>query len=391
MVTTSPPKVAHDTPTDTEPVVSVRDLRKCFRRADGTLVNAVDGVSLDIAPGEFLVLLGPSGCGKTTLLRSIAGLEQPDEGQIRIRDRMVYSSQDRLDLAPERRKISMIFQSYALWPHMTVFQNVVYPLQNAPRPRLPKKEMTQRVNHVLEMLGIANLAKQHPSQMSGGQQQRVALARALVAQQDVILFDEPLSNVDAKVREQLRFELLSMQEEIGFSAIYVTHDQTEAMELADRVAVLRDGRIDQIGEPHEIYASPQTRYVANFIGTTNEIAGTVGEVSPTGELRVNTAIGEIFCTVPDGEFQIGDEVLLLGRPEKFTLSAADAPAAGRNTWPVEGVTSMFLGAHSEHVVRLQDQTLRIWSPERGAVSRGKKYTLTIPPEAIRVLAAEEGE
>jgi len=376
---------------DTGPVVSVRDLCKDFRRADGAAVHAVDGVSVDIAPGEFLVLLGPSGCGKTTLLRSIAGLEQPDAGEIRIRDTTVYSSSEGVDLAPERRKISMIFQSYALWPHMTVFQNVVYPLQNAPRPRLPRKEMAERVHHVLDMLGIAPLAKQHPSQMSGGQQQRVALARALVAQQDVILFDEPLSNVDAKVREQLRFELLSMQEEIGFSAIYVTHDQTEAMELADRVAVLRDGRIDQIGEPDEIYTNPQSRYVANFIGTTNEISGTVEDVGAAGEIRVATPIGSIYCAAPDEEFQVSDEVVILGRPERFSLEPFRAAPEGRNTWQVEGVTSMFLGAHSEHVVRLQEETLRIWSPERGAVTRGEKYTLHIPPEAIRVLPVESSE
>ncbi|WP_345217958.1 ABC transporter ATP-binding protein [Georgenia halophila] len=363
----------------------MRDLRKEFRRADGSAVRAIDGVSLDVAPGEFVVLLGPSGCGKTTLLRSIAGLEQPDSGAIHIRGVPVYSSDDVIDLAPERRKISMIFQSYALWPHMTVFQNVVYPLKNAPRPRLSKTEMTERVSYVLDLLGIGQLAGQHPGQMSGGQQQRVALARALAPQQDLILFDEPLSNVDAKVREQLRLELLSMQAEIGFSAIYVTHDQTEAMELADRVAVLRDGRVEQIGSPHEIYSRPTSRYVADFIGTSNEVTGTVEEVLDSGAVRIQTAIGPVLGGDVPGTVAVGDQVVLLARPERFRLEPQAAEPNGPNSWTVEGDTTLFLGAHSQHIVRLEDLTLRVWSADQTSVQRGQSYRLSIDPAAVRVL------
>ncbi|MGO2110576.1 MAG: ABC transporter ATP-binding protein [Pseudoclavibacter sp.] len=383
-MTMSPP-VTHESSQVDEPVVSVRNLRKVFRRADGSKVPAIDGISVDIAQGEFLVLLGPSGCGKTTLLRSIAGLEQPDGGEISIREQTVYSSEQRIDLPPERRGLSMIFQSYALWPHLNVYQNVVYPLQNGRRPRLPKKEMSKRVHDVLELLGIGALAKQHPSAMSGGQQQRVALARALVSQQDVVLFDEPLSNVDAKVREQLRLELLSMQTKIGFSAIYVTHDQTEAMELADRVAVLRDGHVEQIGRPDEIYDRPNTRYVATFIGTMNEITGTVDRVFDSGALRVQTSIGPMVCNAPDHAFATGDDVVLLGRPERFHLAPEGAPTMHENECTVVGVTSMYLGAHSEHVVQVGEQMIRVWSAEQTSISRGERYFLHIAPDDLRVL------
>ena len=253
-----------------EPIVSVRELAKVFRREDGSHARAIDGVSLDVAPGEFVVLLGPSGCGKTTLLRSIAGLEQPDAGTIAIRGNTVFDADAGIDMPPERRRLSMIFQSYALWPHMTAFQNVAYPLQNR---RLKRREIAERVGRVFELVGIPELQRSYPGQMSGGQQQRVALARALAGDADLILFDEPLSNVDAKVREQLRVELLSMQRELGFAAIYVTHDQAEAMELAHTVAVMREGQVAQSGPPQEIYLEPASRYVADFVGSSNELRG----------------------------------------------------------------------------------------------------------------------
>ena len=203
-----------------EPAVRLSGLSKSFRRADGAVVRAIDDVDLDVEPGEFVVLLGPSGCGKTTLLRTIAGLETPDRGRIEISGRTHFSSERGIAEPPERRGISMIFQSYALWPHMTVFKNVAYPLQS--RRRVPKHDIAGRVRRALAQVGIDELERQHPAQLSGGQQQRVALARALVSQDSLVLFDEPLSNVDAKVREQLRAELSEMQRELGFTAIFVT-------------------------------------------------------------------------------------------------------------------------------------------------------------------------
>ncbi|WP_324278085.1 ABC transporter ATP-binding protein [Blastococcus brunescens] len=239
-----------DTPTaSSTPVVEVSNLVKRFRRESGAVVNAIDDVSFEVAAGDFVVLLGPSGCGKTTLLRAIAGLETPDQGAIRIGGRAVFSAADRVEVPPERRDISMIFQSYALWPHMTAFKNVAYPLQSRRGRKVAKDEIARRVRQALELVGVGELETQYPGQMSGGQQQRIALARALVNNDELVLFDEPLSNVDAKVREQLRFELVSMQRKLGFSALFVTHDQTEAMELAHRIAVLDSGRIAQFGTP----------------------------------------------------------------------------------------------------------------------------------------------
>ncbi|OLT16150.1 hypothetical protein BJF78_14730 [Pseudonocardia sp. CNS-139] len=255
---------------ETRPRIAVRGLTKRFRRRDGTQVNAVDGIDLDVAEGEFLVLLGPSGCGKTTLLRVLAGLEEVDAGRVELDGRVVDDPAVRVCVPTERRGLSMMFQSYALWPHMTVAENVAYPLTTR---RVRRAERAARVRRVLDVVGIGPLAGQYPGQLSGGQQQRVALARALVAGDGVVLFDEPLSNVDAKVREQLRTEIARLHRELGFTAVYVTHDQEEALTLATRLLVLRDGRIAQSASPREVYTRPADLGVARFMGAGNEIPG----------------------------------------------------------------------------------------------------------------------
>ncbi len=362
------------------PIVSVRALEKTFRREDGSRTRAIDEVSLDVGPGEFVVLLGPSGCGKTTLLRSIAGLEQPDAGEIEIRGETVFSSSRGVDLPPERRRLAMIFQSYALWPHMTAFQNVAYPLQGR---RIKRKEIAERVGRVFDLVGIPELQRQYPGQMSGGQQQRVALARALVAGGDLVLFDEPLSNVDAKVREQLRFELLSMQRELGFAALYVTHDQAEAMELAHRIAVMGTGDIVQLDSPHTIYTEPATRYVANFIGTSNELIGTVTSIGG-GVAEVETAIGPIRG-VPSEGVSAGDQVIALCRPERTRLTRDEPEPANR--WRGEVRAAAFLGANVEHVVRVADTTLRVWSVDTRLLDTGTDIWVSIEPQHVRVLEA----
>ncbi|HTM76427.1 MAG TPA: ABC transporter ATP-binding protein [Devosia sp.] len=239
--------------------IRVRNLIKSFRRqGGGGEVIPVNAVSLDVAADEMLVLLGPSGCGKTTLLRCIAGLERPDSGEIFINDEPVYSSEKGIFLPPDKRPISMVFQSYALWPHMTLFENVAYPL----RARNVKgDDIRRRTLETLDVVGLAALANQYPGQISGGQQQRVALARAVVSQTGVVLFDEPLSNVDARVREQLRLEIRRMQRAFGFSGLYVTHDQSEAMAVADRIAVLNDGHMEQIGTPEDVSLFESYRYI----------------------------------------------------------------------------------------------------------------------------------
>jgi iron(III) transport system ATP-binding protein len=361
-----------------EPIVSVHGLAKVFRREDGSHAHAIDGVSLDVTPGEFVVLLGPSGCGKTTLLRSIAGLEQPDAGTISIRGQTVFAADAGVDLPPERRRLSMIFQSYALWPHMSAFQNVAYPLQNR---RLKRREIAERVGKVFELVGIPELQRSYPGQMSGGQQQRVALARALVGDADLILFDEPLSNVDAKVREQLRVELLSMQRELGFAAIYVTHDQAEAMELAHTLAVMREGQIVQSGPPPEIYLEPATRYVADFVGSSNELHGTLRSVN--GRVAVvETDLGEVHGTAPDGVAS-GDRVVLICRPERTRLAREEPQSPNR--WRAEVRAAAFLGPNLEHVVRVGEHVFRVWSVDTRLLEAGTEGWLFVEPEHVRVL------
>jgi iron(III) transport system ATP-binding protein len=360
------------------PIVSVRSLEKSFRREDGSRTRAIDDVSLDVLPGEFVVLLGPSGCGKTTLLRSIAGLEEPDAGGIEIRGETVFSSEEGIDVAPERRRLAMIFQSYALWPHMTAFQNVAYPLQGR---RVRKKEIAERVGAVFGLVGIPELQQQYPGQMSGGQQQRVALARALVAGGDLVLFDEPLSNVDAKVREQLRFELLSMQRELGFAAVYVTHDQAEAMELAHRIAVMREGSIVQVAPPRTVYTEPATRYVANFVGTSNELEGTVTAVAD-GVAEIDTAIGRVRGVASEGISEHAPAIAMC-RPERLRLAPTEPESPNR--WHGEVRTSAFLGANIEHVVGVAGRSFRVWSVDTQLLDEGTEVWLFVEPEHVRVL------
>ena len=363
-----------------EPVFSARDLRKHFVRDSGERVLAVDGVSLDVAPGEFVVLLGPSGCGKTTLLRCMAGLEQPESGTIEIFGETMYSRERRLNVAPERRRISMIFQSYALWPHMTAYENVAYPLQAR---KVPKGEVGPRVRRILDLVGIGNLEKQYPSQMSGGQQQRTALARALVANSGLVLFDEPLSNVDAKVREQLRLEMLTMQREIGFAAVYVTHDQEEAMQLADRIAVMAGGQIAQLGPPREIYELPVSRYVANFVGTTNEF---VGSVTDAGEgVVVQTPLGPVVAGTWPERPQEGAEAAVIWRPERVRLSRDEPDDVNRWAGTVE--TAMFLGTHTEHVVRVGEQQIRAWGADAVTLEEGADVWVSVSVDRVRALPA----
>jgi len=364
-------------PTD---VVLVRSLAKHFVREDKTVVPAIDNVDLNVRSGEFLVLLGPSGCGKTTLLRSIAGLETPDSGTIEIQDKKVFDSAVSLIVPPERRNISMVFQSYALWPHMTAFDNVAYPLHSR---KADKSSISERVRHALKLVGIPELERQFAAQMSGGQQQRVALARAIVSNDKLVLFDEPLSNVDAKVREQLRIELLEMQRKLGFSALYVTHDQTEAMALAHRIAILRQGKIVQIGSPREVYERPMSRYVARFIGTTNELTGSVMSATGTGgSARVSTEFGEL-SGVPSQAFGVGDKVAVVIRPERCSLSDAEPSAPIRWRGVVEA--ALFLGSHTEHVVRIGDRTFLEWGVGSSLREVGSAVWLSVDPQHVRVV------
>ncbi|MET2011741.1 ABC transporter ATP-binding protein [Microbacterium chocolatum] len=367
------------------PAVQIAGLSKEFRRQDGSTVRAIDDVNLDVEQGEFVVLLGPSGCGKTTLLRTIAGLEQPDRGRIDIGGVTRYSSERNVAQPPEKRGISMIFQSYALWPHMSVFKNVAYPLQSRSR-RLSRTQIKERVEGALTQVGIPELSAQYPSQLSGGQQQRVALARALVSQDELILFDEPLSNVDAKVREHLRIELASMQRALGFTAIFVTHDQTEAMELASRIAVVDRGRVAQFGTPHEIYHRPASRYVAKFIGAINEIEGRVIEAEG-GRVVVDTPHGRVVSTQPAPGLAVGDEAVALWRPERGHADAIEPDRVNR--WRATVETAMFVGSHTEFALRTGDLEARLWSPRAESITAGEQIWVSAEPSDVLVLPRED--
>ena len=356
---------------------------KGFVRRGGQKVRALDGVSLTVTEGEFVVLLGPSGCGKTTMLRCIAGLETPDAGTIDICGRRVFSGSHKSSVPPNARPLNMMFQSYALWPHMSVGQNVGFPLRTR---KVPRREISARVDTILQLIGISELRDQHPSQLSGGQQQRVALARALVNGDRLILFDEPLSNVDAKVREQLRVELLEMQRQLQFAAIYVTHDQQEAMELADRVVVLQEGRIAQVAPPQEIYDRPANRYVANFIGAANEIPGVV--VSACGpDLEVKTDLGTVKCSAADSSYAEGDEVVLIWRPEAAEVVAASA--SDGDGWKGTLHETMFAGAHSTLIVEVAERLLRVVQVTRTALAPTSDVVVRVPSRSIVVMPAGE--
>ncbi len=295
--------------------VRLEGITKVFRDGRREVV-AVDNLSLTIEEGEFLTLLGPSGCGKTTTLRMIGGFEVPTRGKIYI------SGEDVTDLPPNKRSTAMVFQSYALFPHMTVFDNIAYGLRIR---KLPKEEIERRVKRVLEMVNLLGFEKRYPGKLSGGQQQRVALARALVVEPEVLLLDEPLSNLDAKLREQMRMELKRIQKETGITFVYVTHDQAEAMVMSDRVVVMKDGRAVQVDTPEMIYRFPANTFVAKFIGTANLFEVEVLEFK-SEEAKVRTPWGGVIgVQVREGDvFEPGERVSLVVRPEgiKFTGDGA---------------------------------------------------------------------
>jgi len=365
--------------------IQIVDLEKTFRDHRDRAFKALDKVSLTVEEGEFCVLLGPSGCGKTTLLRCIAGLERPDAGRIGIQGMDVFQD-GRSKVGVEDRPIGMVFQNYALWPHMTVEQNVRFPLTTKRRRKQYRKsELADRVSQVLAVMGLAGLEKRAISQLSGGQQQRVALARAIVAGNNVVLFDEPLSNVDAKVREELRVELRSMQQQLGFTAVYVTHDQLEAMEMADKIAVLRDGRIVQVDTPRAVYDLPNDRYVAQFVGTANLLEGTLERSRAANGALVVTAAGPVVAAdVADGAPDAGP-VAVTSRASDWTISRAE-PAALTNVFrgAVERMT--YLGSYTEYVVRAGGARLRIWGKCNPEAQLGEEVWVGVDPEHCRVIA-----
>ena len=349
-------------------------------------IRAVDDVSFEVEEGEMFTLLGPSGCGKTTTLRSIAGLEKPDSGEIRLQDQILFSTKGARSyhMAPNQRGLGMVFQSYAICPHLKVFDNVGFPLQVKPRrERMTKKDIRNRVMTVLETMELEGLADRPATKLSGGQQQRLALARALITEPQLLLLDEPLSNLDAKLRESLRFELKRFQRELGITSIYVTHDQIEALALSSRIAVMRDGKIMQIGRPREIYERPANQFVAQFIGTSNFLTGEVAG-KEEGLLLVDTEVGRLRAKI-DRDLATGDKIALAFRPESLEMTTEPATGTHPNEWTGEVVTRSFLGDSVDHLVRIGERELLVRANPKKSVPRGTQVTLRLPPANVSAI------
>jgi len=350
-----------------QPVLEFRQVIKRFGS-----VNAVDQVSFSIESGEIFTLLGPSGCGKTTTLRLVAGLEEPDGGEILINGRAVAAPQRGLFVPPEKRQLGMVFQSYAIWPHLTVFENVAFPLRVRGEPA---EILRARVQKALDSVGLAGLAERGATQLSGGQQQRVALARALVYEPAILLLDEPLSNLDAKLREQMRFELRALQTRLQLTVLYVTHDQTEAMTLSDRVAVVNAGRFEQIGTPEEVYEKPASAFVGDFLGRT---------VSLEGILKVTSA-GYVFELVESNDsiavgaglsdsWRNGACVRLITRPEDIEILPMDELAPNQILARVERID--YLGDRFEYHVRVAGAPIVLSAAKRERFPVGSEVRLS---------------
>ena len=339
-------------------------------------VAAVDDVSITVEPGELFFLLGPSGCGKTTLLRIVAGFYEPDAG------RVFFGDDDVTGRPPHRRRCGMVFQNYALWPHMTVLENVAFGLGIR---GLSRTERRRRALEVLAIVQMDDYARRKPTQLSGGQQQRVALARALAIEPDFLLLDEPLSNLDAKLRLQMRIEIRRTQQATRVTSVYVTHDQDEALAMADRMAVVRDGRVVALGRPRDLYLDPPSAWVAGFLGATNliegEVAGRAG-----GAATIRTAFGDLAAAAAPAGLGVGAPVVISVRPESVHLIAADGPAPERNVYAVTVTTRTFQGETEQARVRLGEAEIVISDRPTALppVGPGGAARVQLPPEAVRV-------
>jgi iron(III) transport system ATP-binding protein len=332
---------------------------------------AVNGVDLDAQPGEFVSLLGPSGCGKTTSLRMIAGLERPDSGHITIDGRDVTY------VSPQSRGLGMVFQQYALFPNLSAFENIAFALRVR---RKPQAEIVQRVSDLLAMVHLEDAADRYPHQLSGGMQQRVALARALAMEPPLLLLDEPLSALDAAIRDELRTELRRLQRQLDLTVIYVTHDQAEAMTTADLIAVMNQGRVEQLGPPEEIYGQPRSEFVARFIGGANILRG-----QAVDDARVSIAGTALRAS--GRTLRAGSPVTLSVRQHEIAITAEAAPPAGDNRLPGVVVRQVFLGAARDYTVQLDDRTeVRVTAPPGRGIPVGTRVWLDLPAEQLRALA-----
>lgn len=357
--------------------IKIQNLFKRFKK-----VVAVNRIQLEVNKGEMLTLLGPSGCGKTTTLRCIAGLEKPDEGEIIIDGKPMLSKGF---VHPSKRGIGMVFQNYAVWPHMKVLNNIVYGLKIQ---KIERQEIHERAQHVLELVGLSGLENRYPSQLSGGQQQRVALARALVGNPKVLLLDEPLSNLDAKLREKMRFEIKSLVRRMGITSVYVTHDQAEAMVISDRIAIMDSGNVVQIGTAEDIYQKPANKFVADFIGTMNFMEGEI--VQPLEDKKsvyVRTEFSEkMLCKIPDTrETTTGEKVFASIRPEDVEVFAEPPETKKNNLFKGTVMHKAYLGNFLYFFVSIDGTMIRVQVPHYLPQEEGQELYLFINPQKCMVL------
>ena len=366
-------------------MIEVKSLTKIYADGDQAGVKAVDEISFTVEEGRFYTLLGPSGCGKTTTLRCIAGLEKANHGEILVAGKKVYSAADGAFVPAYRRPIGMVFQSYAIWPHLTVFENVAFPLRVG-KQRFGSADIKKKVGHALEQVELAGYEERMATQLSGGQQQRLALARALVREPQVLLLDEPLSNLDAKLRERMRFELRELQRRLRITTLYVTHDQIEALSMSNVIAVMNSGVIVQEGAPREVYLQPKTKFVANFIGSTNQMTGRVSRLDGNGIGAVTTEDGEISCQVLDG-LAVGSNVVVVIRPESINL-LQQKPAACANVIEGKIGAAMFLGEYLDCAVELSSHMLQTHQRYTLQVRRGDPIWVELPAAECMALPAD---
>jgi iron(III) transport system ATP-binding protein len=356
-------------------IVSAHSLRKTFQR-----VQAVNDVTFDVQEGQFVTLLGPSGCGKTTTLRLIAGLDENDGGEIFLNGRLVSSPEKGIYVPPEKRGIGMVFQSYAIWPHMTVFENVAFPLRIRRRSRT---EIKAKVEKVLQLFDLLDLAPRLSTKLSGGQQQRVAIARALAIEPAILLMDEPLSNLDAKLRERMRFELRELQRRTGIATLYVTHDQAEAMVLSDQIVVMNNGRIEQMGTPEEIYDRPLTRFVSDFIGLSNIFPIETVAPSEAGAIRVKVKQNgrELVCRVLNYDAHRAKRMALI-RPENVRMGGRGEFPTSINVWPGTVQSTVYFGENRDYLIKIDDVVLRARTSSDVLFQAGDSVSVHLPENHV---------
>ena len=367
-------------------MVQIQNLEKFFGE-DRERVHVLKGVSLDVPEGSLYTFLGPSGCGKTTTLRCVAGLERPEGGKISIDGKAVFSGGERVYVPTNKRPIGMVFQSYAIWPHMTVSENVAYPLTIQHRP---KADIKKRVGDVLKVVGLQGLEDRPAPKLSGGQQQRVAFARALINEPKVMLLDEPLSNLDAKLREQMRFEIKALQRRVNITTIYVTHDQGEALAISDQIAVMHGGKLIEIGTPHQLYSRPKRKFTATFLGLTNLIEGRVVEVggdSQPGRIETNKGI---FSFISASGVAKGQPAILSIRPEHIEVMK-QKPQVTQNVLEGTVKEAIFMGDAYHCQIAVGDTLLRVHTHPFLSMSPGDKVYLHLDPQSCNGLPAEDIE